>query len=515
MPHPSSHPAKLSRRRFTQSAAATLASGLLWPLDSAQALARRPAGPQRRVKNVLMLAVDDLRPELGCYGKRHIHSPRIDRFAASATRFDRAYCQFPQCGPSRCSLFAGVRPETARQADGPVTHIDRNAMYRELATLPAHLTAQGYRTACFGKLYHHPADDTKSWTDPHPDDREALAPIWGYPGYGLASNVEHTARIRRERRAAGQQGYFNGPSVEAADLPDDAYYDGITTNRTVAMLRDMASDAERPFFLAAGWYKPHLAFCAPKRYWDLYDRDAIEPATNNEHPGGAPGAAINPWAMNELRGYSDIPDEGPLSEAKQRELIHGYYACVSFIDAQIGRVLDALDSLGLADDTVVLLWGDHGFHLGENGHWTKNINWELSHHSPLLIRTPDLRDGQSTRGLTEFVDIYPTIVEACGLPQPAHELEGQSLLPLMQRPDRAWKSAAFTLFANNLSMRTDCYRYTPYADRNGDPAGVELYDLDHDPGANVNVANQPQYQSIRKQLAAQHAAGWRAARAEL
>ncbi|MEM1210884.1 MAG: sulfatase [Planctomycetota bacterium] len=468
----------------------------------------------RKPRNILMLCVDDLRPELGCYGASHVHSPNIDAFAGTAMRFDRSYCQFPQCGPSRCSLLTGLRPETARHK-GRVNYIDRNPIYRETATLAGHLTGQGYRTANYGKIYHSPRDDRKSWTDPQPLNRKELDYVWGYPGYGLRENVDLSTKIRREMKAAGRRGYFNGPSVEAADLPDDAYYDGLTTNNTIAMLREMAGEPNRPFFLAAGWYKPHLAFCAPKKYWDLYDRDAIALAGNNFHPTGTPEAAITPWAEKELRNYSDIPAEGSIPESKQRELIHGYYACISFIDTQIGRVLNELDRLGLADDTAVVMWGDHGFHLGENGHWTKNINWERSHHSPLLLRVPGMhRSGErGTDALVEFVDIYPTMLDAVGLPDPDHELQGQSLLPLLKSPSRSWKTAAFSMFGRDVSMRTDRYRYTPYRSAEGELIGEELFDLHADPMANTNLANDPDHAAVKARLTRQHADGWRNAKA--
>jgi arylsulfatase A-like enzyme len=310
--------------------------------------------------------------------------------------------------------------------------------------------------------------------------------------------------------------------TEAPDVPDNVLYDGEMTDLAIRVLyalkekRNPARPSEpAPFFLAVGYQKPHLPFIAPKKYWDLYDPNEIELADNSFPPKDAAVVGLHPWG--ELRGYTNIPKEGPLSQDQARRLRHGYYACVSFLDAQIGRLLDELDRLDLRKNTIVVFWGDHGWHLGEHDLWGKTSNFEHDTRSPLIISLPGKKKaGRSTDALVEFVDIYPSLCELAGLPLPNH-LEGTSFVPLLDNPEKPWKSAAFSQYPRgNLmgySMRTNRHRLTIWQEKEntGQVKAIELYDHQIDPAENVNIAARPENTEIVRELTDQLHLGWRAA----
>lgn len=450
--------------------------------------------------NVLFIAVDDLRPQLNCYGHRRMISPNLDRLASSGTLFERTYCQQAVCAPSRSSLLSGCRPDTTRIYD--LNTPLRRAM-PDVLSLPQHFRNHGYYTVSLGKIYHHKNDDLESWCE------EPWRPPNEFPGYATEENLKAMERYWAARRQGRK--IQRGSAVECADLPDEAYPDAKTADRAIEYLRRLK---ERRFFLAVGFVKPHLAFACPRRYWDLYRREEIELADNPFKPKDCPDIALHNWG--ELRQYAGIPQRGSLSDDQARELIHGYYACVSFLDAQIGRVLDELERLGLWDKTVIVVWGDHGWHLGDHGLWCKHTNFETATHSPLIVRSPGQKaPGRKTRALTEFVDIYPSLCDLCGLPKPEH-LEGYSFAPLMDDPDQPWKKAAFSQYprgrAMGYSMRTDRYRYTEWIHRKtGEVVARELYDHEADPGENVNVAVLPENRGLVGKLSEMLHAGWRAA----
>jgi len=455
--------------------------------------------------NVLFIPIDDLRPQLACFGHKKMISPNLDRLAAGGTLFERTYCQQAVCAPSRASLLSGCRPDTTRvydlQTPLPTTRPD-------LVTLPQHFKANGYTTISLGKVYHHGAkDDPTGWSEP------PWMPADPFPGYALQSSKDLmrsanpiTETVKMKSPASPNK----GPPVECGDLPDSAYGDGKIAEKAIETLRRVK---DGPFFLAAGFLKPHLAFACPKRYWDLYKRDEVDLADNPFKPRGTPDIAMHNWG--ELRAYYGIPKEGPLAESQARELVHGYYACVSFVDAQIGKVLDELKALGLAENTVVVLWGDHGWHLGDHGLWCKHSNFETATHAPMIARAPGLRGGVRTRRLTEFVDIYPSLCELAGLSLPA-TLEGTSFVPLMKEPDRPWKKAAFSQYPRGKvmghSMRTEKYRFTRWVGPGTEVSGTELYDHDADDKENVNLAVMPEHSKTVEALTAQLAQGWRAAK---
>ncbi len=483
----------LSRRRFLTLAARGAAASAVGPFLLGRGAAR--AAAEGRL-NVLFIAVDDLKPMLGCFGREDIRSPHIDGLAARGTVLERTYCQQAVCGPSRASVMSGCRPDTTRVWDWTPL---RKAV-PDILTLCQHFKQNGYTTISLGKIYHHyMKDDPLGWSEP------AERPSGEWKGRGYLTPEAQEIAVRTD---GGR-----GPAWESADVPDEAYPDGVVATEAVAALRRLK---DRPFFLAVGFYKPHLPFNAPKKYWDLYPPETIDLADNPFKPKGAPDLAMTNWG--ELRNYPGMPKRGDLTEEQARTLIRGYKACVSYADAQVGRVLAELDRLDLADRTVVVFWGDHGWHLGDHGQWCKHTNFESATHAPLILASPRLAGGKRTRRLTEFVDIYPSTCDLAGLPVPEH-CEGMSLVPLMRNPDRPWKSAAFSQYPRGrimgYSMRTDRYRYTEWQHRKtGEVGATELYDHEADPQENVNLAADDRHKDLLARLSKQLKAGWQAARPE-
>lgn len=434
-----------------------------------------------RKPNVLFIAVDDLRPQLGCYGLEKMKSPHIDRIAERGTVFERAYCMVPTCGASRASLMTGLRPSRNRFVTY-LTRADEDAP--GVTTLNTHFKNHGYRTLSNGKVFHHAADSREGWSEP------AWRPR-GVQQYQLEENRQIQARRSAELGNRGR-----GPAYEAADVEDNAYGDGRVAEKSIRDLRELAKGDE-PFFLAAGFFKPHLPFNAPQKYWDLYQADEINLPENYHPPKDAPQQAIHNWG--ELRAYADIPAQGPLPDELAQKLIHGYYACVSYTDAQIGKLLDELDRLELTDNTIVVLWGDHGWNLGEHTLWCKHSCFEVSMHSPLIISAPSIEGGKRTAGLTEFIDIYPSLCELAGIPLPEH-LHGTSFVPLMNQPNTPWKDSAIGRFTNGDTIRTDQFRFTEYTRPNGNPVARMLYDHQSDPEENFNVSEQEAQQKVVEHL---------------
>jgi iduronate 2-sulfatase len=459
---------------------------------AALASAQAPKRP-----NILFLAVDDLRPELGCYGFSGVKSPNIDRLAKQGVLFTRAYCQQAVCSPSRTSVLTGARPDTTKVWD-LVTHF-RDAM-PNVVTLPEHFKKNGYFVQGLGKIFHPGYDDKQSWSVPWQTPKA--------PTYARTYKVEATSPQAKD-----------GPPVESADVPDNFYKDGMVADLAVDLLKQMKSKTE-PFFLAVGFAKPHLPFVAPKKYWDLYDPAKIPLAANPYRPDGAPDYALA--ASGELRNYAGMPAQGPVDEKIARELKHGYYASISYTDAQIGKVLDELDRQGLTQNTVIVLWGDHGWKLGEHGEWAKHSNAENDTNVTLMFAAPGLKTaGSKSSALVEFVDIYPTLANLAGLPLPAH-LEGTSLKPLLEDPKRKGKPAAFSQYPRGkkimgYSMRTERYRLTVWLDREDHTKvlDTELYDHSKDPQENVNIAKVSANADLLKGLMEQWKIGWQGNNAAL
>jgi iduronate 2-sulfatase len=511
---------------------------------------------------VLFIAVDDLRPELGCYGSPIAKSPNLDSLAAAGLRFNRAYCQQAICGPSRASLMTGARPDTIGVVENSAYFRDLNP---DIITLPQHFIANGYETVYSGKIYHgRMTDEEHSWSRRLArNEQQARRPATP-GGYALKENQEtylSNQKVMQDKYGEQQWGLIHGPAYESADVPDNFYADGFKTDQAIATLAEMVKEGEQPFFLGLGLVKPHLDFKAPKRYWDLYDPAEIKLATQTEPPKN--GSATGLHASFELRTRHGIPKSGPIGDELARTLLHGYYACVSYIDAQIGRMVKALEEHGVRDNTIIIVWGDHGWHLGDMGIWGKATNYEIAARVPLIIWTPGMKDGtrgQSSDALVELIDMYPTLCDLAGLEKPSH-LEGHSFAALLEDPQREWKKAAFSqfpnpalrewaanplskemrqtffgplieeveqriiaqqgdawdrkLFENHLigySMRTPRYRFVSWRDTRSPaapPLYTELYDHETDPKETTNIASENS--GLVKTLTEQLEAGWESA----
>jgi len=507
--------------------------------------------------NILFLAIDDLRPELGCYGSSVAISPNIDKLANNGLLFTRAYCQQAICGPSRASLMTGARPESIG-----ITHnykLFRDGKQPDIVTLPQHFRNNGYETVYCGKVFHGKDTDEKfSWSRNPAYDDEYIKALPKPVGFALAENIKNREENRKEMFAKyGEQAKYGlamGPAYECADVPDQTYSDGYNTDLAIVTLKDMLKkNPGKPFFLALGMHKPHLNWVAPKKYWDMYNPEDIQVAANTNAPEGY--ASIGLHASFELRVHSGIPKAGDFDPKLERTLKHAYLACVSYIDAQLGRMISALEDAGVRENTIIVLWGDHGWHLGDMGIWGKATNYEIATRVPLMIWTPEMphnNRGVKTNALVELVDIYPTLCELAGIDLPKH-LDGQSFAPLLNNPDQAWKEAVFSqfptpalrewgaialrpgmretffgplitnveerikrqfpekwdrkLFEQNLmgySMRTDRYRFIVWKDRENpedEPLYIELYDHVNDPLETINIA--PDHQELVEQLMVQ------------
>ena len=481
------------------------------------------AAPDRERPNILFIAVDDLRPELGCYGNKYVISPNIDRLARSGMVFFNAFCQSAVCNPSRASLMTGLRPDSLKVWD---LKTEMRSVAPDVMTLPQYLMKNGYFTTAVGKIYHNVFPDSLSWSEPEmhikgfPFDPDAV--------YFSDENLAHIEMRKRQIVANHNEGkfidrlgewYVKARATECIDVPDNAYYDGAQTDYAVRKLRELR-DRKEPFFLAVGYYRPHLPFNAPKKYWDLYDRSKIPLAENPYLPENMPSMAIS--NNQELRGYFDCKNlpaalDGAVSEDTARLLKHGYYASVSYTDAQVGRLLDALEKEGLSKNTIVILWGDHGWKLGEHRSWAKMTNFEIDTRAPLIISVPGMKaKGKTTTSITEFVDIYPSLCELAGLPVPKG-LAGKSVVPLLDNPEAGGKHAAYSQYLREggwrgpdgitymgYTVRTDQFRYVEWYNWDTHQlAAKELYDHRRDHGENRNIAGDPAFSGTMAELARQ------------
>jgi arylsulfatase A-like enzyme len=422
--------------------------------------------------NILFIAVDDLRPELNFYGAKHIKSPNLDQLAASSLVFNRAYCNIPVCGASRTSLLTGTRPTRNRFIDY-ATMKDND--YPEAISLPMLLKQNGYKTISNGKIYHNKNDDARAW-----DENWRAVPLWNYA-------LKESQEIRKKTK--------RGLPFESADVHDSVYVDGKLALKVMQDLQKL-KDSKEPFFLTMGVSKPHLPFCAPKKYWDLYDRDTIELPESYVQSKSTPRSTFHNY--EELRNYENIPKKGDLPEDLAKELIHGYYAAVSYIDAQIGLVLDELEKTGLAENTIVILWGDHGYNLGDHKLWSKHVMFETALRSPLIIKVPGKTKGENTAVITEFIDVYPSLCELVGLEVP-NTVEGKSFVPIIngKKSDKNW---AVSKFKDAVTLIKGDLFYTEWTDDVGVAYERMLFDHKTDPLELDNLAEKPQYKEIVAQL---------------
>lgn len=494
--------------------------------------------------NILFIAIDDLRPELGCYGSDVAISPNLDKLASEGLLFNKSYCQQAICGPSRASVLTGIRPESSGVFHNYIKFREANP---DVVTLPQIFRKNGYETVYTGKIFHHgDLDEVKSWSRKPAIDSMTIKGIKEPGGFALKENIEATKNQKKEMIAkygdVAKFGLASGPAYEGADVPDNGYLDGYNTELAIATMKEMVAKGDKPFFLGLGFNKPHLNWTSPKKYWDLYDEDRIPLAADPYAPENAAQMGLHP--SFELRVRDGIPKLGPIDDQLARRLKHAYLSCVSYVDAQIGKMIEALDEAGVRENTIIIVWSDHGWHLGDMGIWGKATNYEIATRVPMMIWTPDMPKGsrgKTTNDLVELVDIYPTLCDLAGIKSPK-VLEGKSFKPLLKNPNKKWKSAVFSqfptpalrewgayplraamretffgplvkeveeriqvqqkekwdrnLFENDLmgyAMRTERYRFILWKNRlkpDDKPLFVELYDHQTDPLETVNIADK-------------------------
>ncbi len=420
-------------------------------------------------KNILFIMVDDLRPELNIYGENKISSPHIDALAKSGVVFNRAYSNVPVCGASRASLLTGIRPTSKR-------FLRYNASIKKEApnelNLVKHLKNEGYTTISNNKITHLKYD-IEEW------DEE-----W-YPSSKKWRNYITEENILLESN--GKHGY----AYESPDVDDDAYNDGKTANKSIEDLKNLKATG-KPFFLAVGFVKPHLPFNAPKKYWDLYDFNKIELPKNNQFQANVPNRARHLWG--ELRYYKDIPKKGQVSNEMAKKLIHGYYASVSYVDAQVGKLIKGLDDLGMRENTTIILVGDHGWSLMEHGLWVKHSNFEVALQVPLIISDSDIQKNKKTNSIAELVDLYPSICDLANISKPAH-LEGNSLTNALKNPSKVFKNKAYARYQKGETLIADNFFYTEWQ-INDKTIAKMLYDHNTDPDENRNLAIEDRYKTV-------------------
>jgi len=510
-----------------------LLSSLLLMAISFQSMAQKNSKP-----NILFIAVDDLKPELGAYGNKIVKTPNIDRLAKMSTVFLSNYCQQAVCGPTRASLMTGMRPDYTKIWDLKTQMRDMNP---DIQTLPQYLITQGYNTVGTGKIYHPSSAinkiDPVSWSLPYIEPKESdYANNLGKPAnsqYQKPENKQLFAvkkqRVQRDNDDE-EPTTIKGPSTECIDVPDDAYDDGVIALLAKKQMIQFSKET-KPYFMAVGFHKPHLPFVAPKKYWDLYKRSDMPLASFTEHAKDAPEMAYH--KSGELRNYIDIPEFATfnqpgnhiyLKEEKQKELIQGYYAAVSYMDAQVGILLNTLDSLGTLKNTIVVLWGDHGWHLGDHDLWEKHTNLENATRAPLIIAAPGMKPGQP-KSLSEHLDIFPTICDLAGLSIPK-QLQGKSLKPVMLNNSTSVNEYSVSQYPRKLSkeemqkagydsnkmmgysLRTNQYRLTIWmndftTDQPFETKKVfatEMYNYTADPLEKVNIYKADKYKDAAKDM---------------
>ena len=448
-------------------------------------------------KNVLLILVDDLKPTLGTYGDPIAISPNIDKLAAMGMKFDLAYSNQATCIASRYNLMLSTRSTSSGIYNFGTQF---RALYPKAITLPQHFKKAGYHAESMGKVFHigHGNDnDEASWSVPHHKEKviEYLLP-------------ESTGRLLTREEAYFQNAHRYVPNLprnkalprgaawESPDVLDEAYADGRVATHTINRLRILSQKVDKPFFMALGFARPHLPFSVPKKYWDMYDKDQIPMPEFEQDPEGAPIFSVK--RRGEIEQFSPVPENGePFGEDLKRNLIHGYYASVSYMDAQLGRVIDELDRLDVLDNTIIVLWGDHGWHLGDHKSWTKHSNFEQANRIPLIFVSKDtIKAGVSSKQLAETVDVYPTVAALAGLASPTgpQPIDGLNLMPVLKDPDVRVKDHAYHAFPRGRligsAIRTERYRMVEWKNPNDAKSEkiYELYDYEEDPLETKNYA---------------------------
>jgi iduronate 2-sulfatase len=452
--------------------------------------------------NVLLICVDDLKPLLGCYGDLVVQTPNVDRLAARGVLFEKAYCNQAVCSPSRNALLTGLRPQSLGIYELSTNF--RKAV-PDAVTLPQHFKANGYHAEALGKIFHvghGNVNDVASWSVPHYTPKTI--------SYALKENdlPESTREQALFENKTEAWKLPRGAPTESADVPDNRYGDGMIADEAVKRLEAAKQKPDEPFFLAVGFLKPHLPFVAPKKFWDLYDPASFKLPALQTAPVGAPEYAPTTWG--ELRQYRDMPEQGPLTEKQALHLIHGYHAATSYMDAQLGKVLDALDASGLAGNTIIVFWGDHGWHLGDHGMWCKHTNYEQAARIPVIVSAPGFQPAR-TQALIESCDIYPTLAELAQLPAPPQG-DGRSFAEVLQNPATAVRDHVIHVYPRGggligRAIRTQRHRLVEWKKPGTAPetAILELYDYEADPAETKNLAvEQPAIVTVLRQFLVQH-----------
>jgi iduronate 2-sulfatase len=481
-------------------------TSMTFAVEPEPATTNQPARP-----NVLLILVDDLKPSFNAYGDTWVHSPNLDRLAARGLRFDRAYCNQAVCAPSRNNLMIGSR-STSLGIYSLGTNFRKAEP--EAVTLPQYFIKYGWRAEGIGKVFHvghGNRGDAASWSVPFLPDKVVDYVLPESTGGELTREEAYFSNQK-----LGQiQELPRGAAWEKAEVDDEAYADGRIAREGIKRLQQ-ARERGQPFFLALGFTKPHLPFCAPRKYWDLYDPATLPQAKINSLPTGAPAYAGK--GLGELNQYHPVPQNPPVNDELARTLVHGYYAALSYMDAQLGRVLDEVDRLGLGTNTIVVLWGDHGYHLGDHGQWTKHTNYEEANRIPLIIVAPGVtKPATVTKSFAETVDIYPTLAELAGLPAPTgpQPIDGKSLVPVLTDPAKLIKDHAYHVFPRGVrgkellgrAIRTERYRMVEWKEAGVSTvaAEYELYDYLRDPLETENLAKkQPEVLEQLKSILARH-----------
>ena len=501
------------------------------------ALGCNNAKEETKKPNILFISVDDLRTSLGAYGDTIVISPNIDKLALEGITFRETFCQSAVCAPSRASMMTGLRPDSTR-----VWHLGDK--FREInpkaVTMPQYFSKYGYHTVNIGKIFHNYMPDSISWDEPDLRPKRYLKKEW-LERDGETFYISEAVNKSQERKRDSllklkpiryADGWNTGPAWEAANVHDTLYYDGAQTKLAKQTLSRL-SKLDKPFFMGLGFFRPHLPFAVPKTYWDLYDANKIPLPNNPEIPKDAPIYSMN--SMYELRSYDGFSHiDHPVSSYRMNEdtirlLRHGYYASVSYVDKLIGDLISHLKEIGLYENTIIVIFGDHGWKLGDHNSWGKMTNYNIDLKVPLIIRSPKQKNkGVQTHAISELVDVFPTLCDLAEIDIPNY-MQGISLVPLIEKPKLKWKQAAFSQFHRRpkesadgerymgYSLNTKKYHYIEWYDWNhktstkGELKGTELYDREHDPYEKVNISENAKLSETKKELSKQLANGWKKA----
>ena len=439
-----------------------------------------PAPILNKKHNILFISIDDFRPKINSYGESQMITPNLDKLASEGLQFNNAFTNIAVCGASRASIMTGIRPSQDRYNDY-TTRASKDTP--EAVTLNQLFMENGYETISYGKIYHFPDDTKEYWSDSD-------------GGAHQADYQDPEAQARKKNGEIGEHGR-KGPAFEYPEVDDYVYNDGKITKRALMKMKDL-KNSDKPFFMAVGYVSPHLPFIQPKKYWDMYDHDEVLLADNPYQPKNSPFVAMESQHDSaELRGmYLDIPSEGPLSDEMSRNLVHGYYASVSYMDVLIGDLIEGLDDMGLRDSTTIILWSDHGFFLGEHSLWCKHSTFYEAVKIPFIISSPGYSKNQTTESFTELIDVYPTLCELTGI-KPPNYIHGKSLVPVLKNSKKHIKNEIYTRYKQGEAVIDKDFSYTEFY-QGKEYLGNMLFDLNKDKRQNIDISKLPKNEDLVK-----------------